>query len=423
MTFKFEWNEFADQPHNVAPRNERLKHHLRHAGSYFSLASANLRQGVSILRRYRRHWKNIYAAPVSLGSPFAVSVSPVGERDGEVIENLKATGVRQTLVRIPSWEKENLARYESFLKRLREEHFDVTLALLQRRADVVLFPSWKKFLEEVFSRFAAFSSSIEVGHAWNRTKWGVWDYTEFLDLALPAVDLAKKYGVKLVGPAVIDFEFHLYPPTLQALLFDKVSSLLYVDRKGAPENKQYGWDTSRKIALLRAVVDASAGSERDIWITEINWPLQGTGKFSPASGRPNVTEEEQADYLVRYFVLCLATGFVERVFWWQLVAPGYGLIDSRETAWRRRPSFTAFQTMVGLLDRSLFEGKSEKGEGRFFFFSKGGDSWAVCWTTGAPFDFLFPGRIKRILGRDGLEKPFSSGQIRIEGSPLYVFFS
>ncbi len=310
MTFRFEWNPYADQPHNVAPRKERLSHHLRHAGSYFSLTSANLRRGVSILRRYRRHWKNIYGTPVSLGSPFAVSVSPAGERNEEVIEHLKATGARQTLVRIPSWEKENLARYESFLKRLREEQFDVTLALLQRRDDIVLFPSWVKFLEEVFSRFATFSSSVEVGHAWNRTKWGVWDYTEFLDLALPAVDLAKKYGVKLVGPAVIDFEFHLYPPTLQALLFDKVSSLLYVDRKGAPENKQYGWDTSRKIALLRAVVDASAGSERDIWITEINWPLQGTGKFSPASGRPNVTEGEQADYLVRYFVLCLATGFV-----------------------------------------------------------------------------------------------------------------
>ena len=423
MTFKFEWNEFADQPHNVAPREERLKHHLKHARSYFTLISANFRRAIPILKLYRRYWKNIYKASVSLGAPFAVSVSPTGERDDEVIENLKATGVRQTLVRVPSWEKNKLARYEDFLKRLRREQFDVTLALLQRRDDVVSLPSWVRFLEDVFSGLAAFSSSIEVGHAWNRTKWGVWDYTEYLDLALPAVDLAKRHGVKLVGPAVIDFEFHLYPPTLRVLPFDRVSSLLYVDRQGAPEKTQFGWDISRKIALLKAVVDASAQGSRDIWITEVNWPLQGTGKFSPASGRPNVTEEEQADYLVRYFVLCLATGMIEKVFWWQLVAPGYGLIDSRQTVWRRRPSFRAFQTMVQVLDQSVFKGKNESGEGRFFFFSKGQDTLAVCWTTGAPFEFLFPGQVKRILGRDGLEKSFSSGRIMIEGSPIYVFFS
>jgi hypothetical protein len=423
MTFKFEWNEFADQPHNVAPRKERLRHHFKHAGSYFTLTSANVRRAIPILKLYRRYWKNIYRAPVSLGSPFAVSVSPTGERDDEVIENLKATGVRQTLVRIPSWEKEDLTRYEGFLKRLKQEQFDVTLALLQRREDVVSLPSWVRFLEDVFSGLAACCSAVEVGHAWNRTKWGVWDYTEYLDLARPAVDLAKKHGVKLVGPAVIDFEFHLYPPTLRVLPFDRVSSLLYVDRQGAPESRQFGWDTSRKIALLKAVVDASVWGSRDIWVTEVNWPLQGTGKFSPASGRPNVTEEEQADYLVRYFVLCLATGHIEKIFWWQLVAPGYGLIDSREMAWRRRPSFKAFQTMVRVLDQSLFKGKTEKGEGRIFSFSRGEDSLAVCWTTGAPYEFLFPGRVKRVLGRDGQEKSFSSGRIRIEGSPIYVFFS
>ena len=35
---------------------------------------------------------------------------------------------------------------------------------------------------------------------------------------------------------------------------------------------------------------------------------------------------EQADYLVRYYLLTLGTGLVERVFWWRLIAwyfPGF----------------------------------------------------------------------------------------------------
>ena len=422
MTFKFEWNEFADQPHNVAPRRERLKHHLMHAGTYLSLAGANLKRAVPILSGYRRYWRNIYKTPVNLGTPFGVAVTPAAGRSEEIIQNLKDTGSRQTLVRLPSWDMQNFSTYERFLDQLRKEGFEVTLSLLQRRDDVVNPPSWRVFLEGAFDRFRTLSSHFEIGHAWNRTKWGVWDHTEYLRLALTAVELAQKYGVKLAGPAVIDFEFHLYPPLLRVLPFDKVTSLLYVDRMGAPENSQFGWDTSRKIALLKAVVDASARKSRDVWITEVNWPLQGSGKYSPASGKPNVTEEEQADYLVRYFILTLASGLIERVYWWQLVAPGYGLVDSREPGWRRRPSYRAFQTIVRLLDRSLFVGSSRAGEGRIFFFSRENESWALCWTPGRPLDYSFSRPVKKVVSRDGEEMSRPAECIRIERSPKYVFF-
>jgi hypothetical protein len=422
MTFEFDWNEFADQPHNVAPRRERFKHHLKHAGSYLCLAGANLRLAIPILSRYRRYRRTIYNTRVSLGSPFGVGVTPFPGRSDNVLRELKDSGCRQTLVRLPSWEKQNLPVYERFLEGLRREGFEVVLALLQQRQDVIDPSSWRIFLESAFDRFANLASYFEIGHAWNRTKWGVWDHGEYLRLALPAMEIARKSGLKILGPAVIDFEFHLYPPLLRVLPFDKVTSLLYVDRMGPPENKQFGWDESRKICLLKAVVEASAQNSPDVWITEVNWPLLGTGKYSPASGRPNVTEEEQADYLVRYFILALASGLVERVYWWQLVAPGYGLVDSREPGWRRRPSYLAFQTMVRLLDRSLFTGSSSFGEARLFFYSREGDSWAVCWTSGQAFEYEFPAEVVRVVSRDGKETVRPGGRIRIEGAPKYVFF-
>ena len=421
MSFKFRWNVYADQPHNVALKKDRLRYHLKHTASYFGFLASNIRRAVPILSRYREYRKKMYAEPVKIESPVALSVSPSEERAEEVLELLKETGVRKTLVRIPSWERGKLDVFEKFFKLLPKYDIELTIALLQQRNDVFNPSRWQQFLEEVFSRFGRTASFFEVGHAWNRTKWGVWSYREYLKLALPAVSLAEKYNVKLVGPAVIDFEFHLYPPVLNAIPFSKVSSLLYVDRMGAPENLQYGWDTSRKIALLKAVVDGSCGRKRDLWITEVNWPLKVAGKYSPASGKPNVSEEEQANYLVRYFILCLASGLVERIYWWQLVAPGYGLIDSRKKEWRKRPSFYALKAMVSLLEGSTFTGIIPHPEALIFSFCKGKNNFVVCWTKGAPGEYVFPRRITGMLSRDGEEIPFKDDRIKIDGCPKYVF--
>jgi len=421
MSFKFRWNVYADQPHNVALKKDRLRYHLKHSASYFGILASNVRRAVPVLSLYSEYRKKMYAEPVRIESPIALSVSPSEKRGEKVIELLKEAGVRKSLVRIPSWESGKLEVFEKFFKLLQKNDIELTVALLQQRDDVFNPSRWQDFLQEVFSRFGGTASFFEVGHGWNRTKWGVWSYREYLKLALPAVFLAEKYKAKLVGPAVIDFEFHLYPPVLDAIPFDKVSSLLYVDRMGAPENLQYGWDTSRKVALLKAVVDGSRGGERDLWVTEVNWPLKGTGKYSPASGKPNVSEEEQANYLVRYFMLCLASGFIERIYWWQLVAPGYGLIDSRKKKWRKRPSFNALKTMVSLLERSTFIGKIPHPEAMIFSFCKGKNNFVVCWTNGAPCEYVLSRRIMGMLSRDGEEISFKDNRIKIDGSPIYVF--
>ncbi|MDH4197119.1 MAG: hypothetical protein OEW05_06915, partial [Candidatus Aminicenantes bacterium] len=164
-----------------------------------------------------------------------------------------------------------------------------------------------------------------------------------------------------------------------------------------------------------------------LWITEVNWPLADTGPWSPAAGRPNVSEEEQADFLVRYHVLVLASGLADRVFWWQLVAPGYGLVDSRATPWRRRPSFAAFRTLVARLDGATFvgaKGDARKDRVRCFMFRRGAASFAVAWATRGPAEVEFDRPIKRVIGRDGGEEPARPGvrRVAVDGSPRYVVF-
>ncbi len=464
MSFEFEWNPLADQPHNVAPRSERFRHHIRHAGSYFEIAGASLRRLVPGLFRYRRTMKRLYREPVAIppgALGCAVSPAPApgsvpglapGSGDASVLDLFSETGACRALVRIGSWERASggLAAREAFVRALRARGVDVILALLQRRADVLDPGSWRAFLEDVFARFAPLASAFEIGHAWNRTKWGVWDHREYLRLAEPAFELAPRFGVKLVGPAVIDFEFHLYPVTLPRLPFDAVTSLLYVDRKGAPENGQFGWNAAMKLALLKAAIETTArpGAGQGLWITEVNWPLAGTGAFSPASGKPNVSEDEQADFLVRYYILCLASGLAERVYWWQLVAPGYGLVDNRESPWRRRPAFRAFAALRARLGGSVFEGRglspddpAGDGAGRsrtarghapdwpgvvVFRFRKEECRFAICWAPGGgPVELAFSAPVAAVLDREGREIPPSSAppqKLVIDGSPKYVFF-
>jgi hypothetical protein len=420
MEKDFHWNPYADQPHNLAPKRERFWHHFKYVPGYLSLIASNFRKAFPVLSLYKKYRKGMYSQPVKLEHCFGISVSPKESRNDEIFSSLKDLNVQHILIRIPSWERARMDLYQRFVKRARGHAFDVVLALLQQRKDVKDPQGWTRFLEDIFSRFDTLCSFFEIGHAWNRTKWGVWDYREYLQLAGQAVSLAEKYRVKLLGPAVIDFEFHLYPPVLKKIPFDKITSLLYVDRVGAPENKQFGWDTSRKIALLKAVVDGCLARKQDLWITEMNWPLEGTGKYSPAVGRTNVSEENQANYLTRYFILCLASGHVERIYWWQLVAPGYGLIDSRQKVWRRRPGFFAFKHMVNCLEGTVFVKKMPHPKAQIFVFKKGQREVAVCWTADSSVAHKFSERVQKVESRDGEEIPFEDNTVRLDQSPKYV---
>jgi hypothetical protein len=423
MSGLFKWNPYADQPHNIAPKKERLWNHFRYSGSYISLIWFNLSKAIPVLTRYRHIRKTLYRKPVHIEDPFGVSVSPGKNNLEKIISGLEDLNIRKTLIRIPSWEKNRLSMYREFIKDIHHGKREVMIALLQNREDVKNPKSWKKFLEQVFDGFRDMCQIFEIGHAWNRTKWGVWDYKEYLELARPALECAKKYKVKIAGPAVIDFEFHLYPAVLRYIPFDFISSLLYVDRVGAPENTQFGWDTAKKTALLRAVVDEIYQEKHSLWVTEVNWPLAGTGKYSPASGKPNVSESLQRDYLTRYYILVLAGGLIDRVYWWQLAAPGYGLIDNRDKSWRQRPAFSALRFLVSQLRNSDCLGRIQNKRAEIFSFRRNNEDFVICWTDQSPHEHKFTQEIKKIKNVTGEEINQSGDTIQIDGSPKYVYFT
>jgi hypothetical protein len=225
---------------------------------------------------------------------------------------------------------------------------------------------------------------------------------------------------------VIDFEFHALVGLLNlphpGVRFDAAAHLLYVDRRGAPENKQLGFTTVDKVVLMHSIAETSRNCEARSWITEFNWPLR-EGPHSPAGRDVSVDEEAHADYMVRYFLLTLGTGLVERVFFWQLVARGYGLVAPRSSGeLRRRPAYQALRAMIAQLRGSTFLGPLECDRGcRLYLFERDGEELVVGWSVGEPVMARLPRPVRSALDRDGGPLTVGSGdEIRLQPSPVYL---
>jgi len=158
--------------------------------------------------------------------------------------------------------------------------------------------------------------------------------------------------LSLLGSSIIDFEPLLSWRTLwnfRHYHLQANAALLYVNRRHSPYGTQYGiFDLENKLRLAKAMTRLSNRCDDSLWITETNWPLLDTKPYTPNSGNPSRTVDEptQAMYLKQYYQIAWQTGWVDRVYWWQLINPGYGLVDHREGSLRRMPSYYAMQELI-----------------------------------------------------------------------------
>ncbi len=433
------WDRLSDQPHQHAGRLARtgiritdLPQHLRAATA---LAGA--------LPRIRRRYRELSAELLAPLVPFAwpapgVALRPWPENPQALLEAFDRLGARRAMIRLHPWQE----RHDDELalaRALAGRGVELAFTLPQNR-ELVRDPSrWAAAIAELARDFAPLGKRFQIGQAINRSKWGIWNYDEYLELAGSAAEILRggpwEPGIELFGPAVIDFEAHvtaavvnLRPPKSHpALRFDGLASLLYVDRRGAPENRQLGFDTAGKVRLLAAIGGTArlVSSSRQ-WISEVNWPLR-EGPYSPAGKSVAVDEAAQADYLVRYFLLAAGTGLVERIDWWQLVAKGYGLCDPQsDGGLRERPSFRALATLILELAGTICHGPLPASalppKGRAFRFTRGAEEIVVAWSTAGALDWAPAASAPlRIVDRDGCELPLTAESCRLLPSARYFF--
>lgn len=281
-----------------------------------------------------------------MGLAIALNSCPPDRLAAEIHE----LGVKHLLLRIPVWEVDQLAKYEEFLRSVPE--CSVTVAILQNRQNVLDLDLWRANLFRIVGSCWPRVKTFQIGQGSNRSKWGCFSMGEFLAMASEAEKLRPEFpGIEFVGPGVLDFEplawmrgvSHWYP-----IRWDIAGCALYADRRGSPRTPQYKvFDLKQKIFNAVACIAGWSRTKPRLWITEVNWPLQGQGRWAPARGSVTVTEEASAQYLREYFEDAWRTRLVERVYWWQLVAKGYGLIDvDEEGNLRRRPGYYVFRDLL-----------------------------------------------------------------------------
>ncbi len=416
MREPFAWDHYSDQPAII--RDKALKRRMRRTAL------------PSLIRTFLTALWALPAALVSL--PFLKWREITGEHFFGMGVNLDKEpnltpylldelGVKKVLVRIPLWDMEHLHEYDVFIRSL--GGMDVTVALLQDREHVTSPTLCRDHFARIFETLEGACSTYVIGSTINRAKWGFFSADEYLDFYAVAYALKQeRFGhLKLIGSQVIDFEYHYSAHTLfnrKKIRYDAVGSLLYVDRRGAPENTQLGFNLIEKIRLLASLAQLSPKTEGEIVITETNWPITGTAPYAPTSEHECVSEEEYADYLVRYHLLAFASQHASCVFWHQLIAPGYGLVDHRDGIIRKRNAFAAYQTMLSHLHDAIFVGYGAKRGRHTLLCSTPRGMLHVEWLETGRLDVPLTRSVKG-YSRDGIT--FESDLLLLGPSPLYYY--
>ena len=351
MKEPFKWDNYSDQPAQLKDKNYKKTMRKRQFTSLLKTvvtALIILPFSVIMMPFVKRNEINSKEF-IALGVDF--------ERETEhTQELLNELGVQNILLRLKLWEMDKLPLLKEFI----ENNLDkkITLKILQDRENVENLELLKNNLTLIFSELGTKVTIYEIGSTINRAKWGFFSVDEYNDFYQVAYDLqTSTFGdIKLIGSGVIDFEYHFTAHTLFNFFkykYNGVSSLLYVDRRGAPENTQLGFTLSDKIALLSTMIWLSPKSENKLYVTETNWPLTGTAPYAPTSEHECIDEESYADFMLRYYLLSFASQQVQSVAWHQLIAPGYGLVDNRDGI-KKRTAFTTFEYMLKTLSKAQF---------------------------------------------------------------------
>ena len=351
MKEPFMWDCYSDQPAQLKDRVFKKQMRKKESFSLFkTIVIALFILPISLLAMPFVKRKEIDSKDFfSIGIEF--------DREPELtLEYLQELNTSRVLLRVKLWELHKLEELKLFLQKLTDKK--VTLKILQDRENIEDLKLLEDNLEQIFTTLHGLVDIYEVGSTINRAKWGFFSVNEYTRFYKTAYDLkiSKFPNIKLIGSAVIDFEYHFTAHTLfnlSSYRYDGVSSLLYVDRRGAPENTQLGFSLSDKIAWLSTMVWLSPKVSQELHITETNWPLSDTAPYAPTSEHECVSEELYSNYMLRYYLLSFASQQVDSVSWHQLIAPGYGLIDSRNGIVKRE-AFDTYKFMVQNLSKAQF---------------------------------------------------------------------
>lgn len=421
----FVWDYYSNQPHVL--RNKKLKRKI------FILAwSANLKIIPATLyalfislfffiKNKDSFGKKIdsFGLCVNIDEPIESqkSISNI-----ELIEMIDELSVDNILVRLPLADFDNLEKYLGFITQLKDK--DVLVCILQDREHIVDERLTKERLDIIFTRLDAVVNKFQIGNSINRKKWAFLSIDEYFSFFKIAHDLKKNKfpKLKLLGGNIIDFDLPFFARSvfhLRSIYYDGVATQLYVDRRGSPEQKQFGFDALAKIKAYAALAEASVKTSNELYITEVNWPLYGMGAWAPAQGDCMIKESLQSCYLVRYYLLMLASGKIKKCYWHQLVAPGYGLVNNLDGHTVKRDAYYCFKHLIAILAGGKTKKLIRKNNLFCFIVEKDNMIIEAVWSSGESICFKSNPRQLIVDMRGNIIETNNSPAINITGDVIY----
>lgn len=326
-------------------------------------------------------------------------------------------GVNNLLIRFRLDQMSELKAFTEWIQSFKNKNITIAIIYvpnLNKR-------EYKEHIEKIFFVLSPYVKQFQIANAINRAKWGFFSvraYLKFYRIAYKLVKSSYK-DLKLLGPSVIDFEYHY---TTQALFnlflirFHGLSAALYVDRAGSPENRQFGFNLLNKIDWLYSLIRLSPKCDNALYITEVNWPLIGSGDYAPTSEKECVSQDAMCNYMIRYYLLALSTAKVNAVYWHQLIAVAFGLVDPRKGL-KKRTAFDAFKTMHFELEGASNIHLETNHDYYTLHYHKEGRNARIVWTN----DTLFKLKLEtmyRCISRDG--QAFDNDTLTLSGEPIYI---
>jgi tRNA A-37 threonylcarbamoyl transferase component Bud32 len=215
-----------------------------------------------------------------------------------------------------------------------------------------------------------------------------------------------------------------------------------IDRKILGEwlKRFHGYDHIKKLRLVASIARRNGVSRN--WSTCAFWTLPRIQRILVSS------EEQMADYLTRYFVLCASEGSFERFYWGPLVSRREGLLDDgtglpedrsirdvvsyyselpgESEQWRHRPALYAFKTIQTMLSGARYLQRLSGKKGlEVHAFEKGDQHFHVVWTKNGGlarstdiYTQVDLEMIKSIQSRDG--KVLAELPDYFSESPVYI---
>ena len=342
------WDPYSCQPYKMRDE-DKPRSGPGNVLEYSKVALANLLGLPAIGYRYLTLKK--VPAGIPANEFVGLSVAPDAEYRNAMVEMVEELGAKQLLMRIPSWDVGALDDYVRFIELFPEQKFVINI--LQSRESVNDVQTWQRQVAEIIGATRHITYTYWIGNAINRTKWGCAHTGQYFQLQEAVEQLRSEFsGLRLLGSSIIDFEPLVSWRTLWNLRdyhLEANAAQLYVNRRHSPYGTQYGiFDLENKLRLAKAMTSLSNRCDDSLWITETNWPLLDTKPYTPNSGNPKRTVDEasQAKYLKWYYQIAWQTGWVDKVYWWQLINPGYGLVDHRQGELRKMPSYYALKQII-----------------------------------------------------------------------------